>query len=372
MTDTNTPTPRTAEICPRCGFVCNTVSEWLAHFSLGETRACFAHMKTRMAELKGDLAARDAELARLNAIPQIHSDNPWKARALIAEADLAAANEEARIWKARAEHPVKDAEWKPLALVLQEQLAAREEELAQWTKWGVIEVMIRNPNIASFVKEKEAELAEARAGTPHSKMVDRFLGWQLPKDFAPDCGISFDGRPKDAMGYAPSWPVGTNLFTADQALAMFRHCVPTVTQDSEFHPDWSMLEATRDALREVSEELARVKAERDLWQNAVIDGCVTRHIYTKEHDTDPRRALNDCAVWDHQVALDPAVSKDAEKLRDTYKAERDEAVRDAERYRHIFEDERFSLALHSDGKEREYLDSKKDGDAAIDAAREGK
>jgi hypothetical protein len=37
-------------------------------------------------------------------------------------------------------------------------------EVAQWRTWGVIEVMIRNPNVDSFVKEKEAEITRLRAG----------------------------------------------------------------------------------------------------------------------------------------------------------------------------------------------------------------
>ena len=54
-------------------------------------------------------------------------------------------------------------------------------------------------------------------------MVNAFLGWPLPNDFAPDCGIRFDleGR----HGAPGSWPSGTNLFTADQARQMFEHAV---------------------------------------------------------------------------------------------------------------------------------------------------
>ncbi len=54
-------------------------------------------------------------------------------------------------------------------------------------------------------------------------MVDRFLGWQLPKDFNPDAGISYI-RPN----YHPSidaTPSGTNLFDATQAEAMIRYMV---------------------------------------------------------------------------------------------------------------------------------------------------
>lgn len=58
-------------------------------------------------------------------------------------------------------------------------------------------------------------------------MVDRFLGWKLPSDFTPDCGIEFDANaavkrnPRNSR-YEPS---GTNLFDAAQADAMIRYMV---------------------------------------------------------------------------------------------------------------------------------------------------
>ena len=54
-------------------------------------------------------------------------------------------------------------------------------------------------------------------------MVNRFLGWKLPEDFSPDAGISFKPAEYQAPDN-PHWPVGTNLFTADQVLQMFNHC----------------------------------------------------------------------------------------------------------------------------------------------------
>lgn len=56
----------------------------------------------------------------------------------------------------------------------------------------------------------------------YKAMVDRFLGWKLPADFGPDAGIEFTAH---GTHESPHWPVGTNLLTADQALAMFKHCV---------------------------------------------------------------------------------------------------------------------------------------------------
>lgn len=71
-----------------------------------------------------------------------------------------------------------------------------------------------------------------------SEMVNRFLGWTLPRDFSPDCGIVFnrevnipvDGELVKMDRYdAPGGfkPVGTNLFTADQAKAMIEYLLTT-------------------------------------------------------------------------------------------------------------------------------------------------
>jgi hypothetical protein len=52
------------------------------------------------------------------------------------------------------------------------------------------------------------------------RLVNAFLCWRLPDDFAPDAGISFNPGPTQHMPHC--WPVGTNLLTAAQAKAMFQ------------------------------------------------------------------------------------------------------------------------------------------------------
>jgi hypothetical protein len=61
-------------------------------------------------------------------------------------------------------------------------------------------------------------------------MVDRFLGWKLPKDFQPDAGIRFTKPQREDW-----WPVGTNLFTATQATHMVLNMIkdlPAPSQDT--------------------------------------------------------------------------------------------------------------------------------------------
>lgn len=49
-------------------------------------------------------------------------------------------------------------------------------------------------------------------------LVERFLGWKLPKNFNPDCGISY--KP-----LSNSEPSGTSLFDYKQAEDMVKHMV---------------------------------------------------------------------------------------------------------------------------------------------------
>jgi hypothetical protein len=89
-----------------------------------------------------------------------------------------------------------------------------------------IPAFLRNPE--NLAMEKKMEKIKI------DKMVDRFLSWKLPNDFHPDGGVSFartyngykDGKFTKNITLTPKnpfWPVGTNLFTADQAKAMIEH-----------------------------------------------------------------------------------------------------------------------------------------------------
>lgn len=76
------------------------------------------------------------------------------------------------------------------------------------------------------------------------QMAERFLTWRLPKDFAPDGGISFDPVfNKGSELEQRRELVGTNLFTYTQAEAMARYML--------------------DGSEAQSAEIARLKAENE-------------------------------------------------------------------------------------------------------------
>lgn len=64
------------------------------------------------------------------------------------------------------------------------------------------------------------------------EMVNRFLGWKLPKNFGPDAGISFKPtKPYEGDEFGNSWwPIGTNLLTAEQARKMVMHMLRMPTE----------------------------------------------------------------------------------------------------------------------------------------------
>jgi hypothetical protein len=93
------------------------------------------------------------------------------------------------------------------------------------------------------------------------RMVDRFLTWSLPADFAPDGGISFI-RPI-TVAEVEWWPTGTHLLTARQAEAMIRYLllpeeIETAINELLLARDTSKSIRARQNLEEViSDALAR-------------------------------------------------------------------------------------------------------------------
>lgn len=66
------------------------------------------------------------------------------------------------------------------------------------------------------LREKYAG-SQASPVIPTQEMVERFLAWRLPEDFAPDNFISF------MQVNESQWPTGTNLLTSTQAHQMLEH-----------------------------------------------------------------------------------------------------------------------------------------------------
>ena len=73
-------------------------------------------------------------------------------------------------------------------------------------------------------------------------------------------------------------------------------------------------EIQRYALQAADKREAEVRTEAMRWREAIINELIIAHIYSKEHDDNPRKAIQDAISWNCAVALDPAVSSDAQAL----------------------------------------------------------
>ena len=78
-------------------------------------------------------------------------------------------------------------------------------------------------------------------------LAERFLRWRLPKDFNPDCGISFQKVANIGTSYEYRFePVGTNLLNKQQAEEMVRFLIKDSELDSAAR---MLLHHCRDRLR---------------------------------------------------------------------------------------------------------------------------
>lgn len=111
-------------------------------------------------------------------------------------------------------------------------------------------------------------------------MVNRFLGWRLPENFSPDCGISFKKTFNDHLPQPSKYePSGTCLFDATQATAMVRYMVEGVDQADGTD---RRIKAAYDAFRDgcTTTDLPRWENAspwiRDLMKVAYLQGTLDR------------------------------------------------------------------------------------------------
>lgn len=90
-----------------------------------------------------------------------------------------------------------------------------------------------------------------------------------------------------------------------------------------------LMRTAADRLLQVQQGREAASAEHVCaWKNAIIDATIVDWIYTAEHETNPRRAVNDLLAHQVRLALDPAVSKAAHDLMQRAEAA-EAALRDA-------------------------------------------
>ncbi len=76
-----------------------------------------------------------------------------------------------------------------------------------------------------------------------------------------------------------------------------------------------------DAARRIATITNKAESKlEDGFKRRVIDALICNHILTSEHETNPERALTDLIAWETKIALDPAISSEADQLQKRYAA----------------------------------------------------
>lgn len=89
----------------------------------------------------------------------------------------------------------------------------------------------------------------------------------------------------------------------------YKEYIVDLPDGSEFHLTADALEAVQMLIKQAMED-----EKQNPWKREVLDGLIVAHIFTKEHESNPVKALNDLICWSNDVALDPKVSSRAAEL----------------------------------------------------------
>lgn len=155
------------------------------------------------------------------------------------------------------------------AQVVNSEPVAFRYQYIEYGKWQYTE-KFDDAELLEYIKQQYPQFKlEPLYATPHpapdiDTLVDRFLGWKLPNDFAPDGGITFDSEYNKeymaSIGKPPMKhePTGTNLFNASQAKAMLQYVL--AGYQNEPAPDTvpraeyvQLLELYKDAVQRLEE-----------------------------------------------------------------------------------------------------------------------
>lgn len=101
-----------------------------------------------------------------------------------------------------------------------------------------------------------------------------------------------------------------------QTAALEQRLAAAEAENEQLRGPYIMQAFGEETLRKVQAEKQKAIDDetKNPWKSALINELVVDHIYTVNHETDPRKALADVISWNCRVVLDPSVSKEARDL----------------------------------------------------------
>ena len=94
--------------------------------------------------------------------------------------------------------------------------------------------------------------------TLKQQMVDNFLGWRIPRDFCPDNGVSFN--PDKCVSFG-GMPIGSNLFTYEQAREMVDFMLTGVNREEEHRKSVEAVKGMQKSFEELGRKQEQMEYE---------------------------------------------------------------------------------------------------------------
>ena len=166
------------------------------------------------------------------------------------------------------------------------------------------------PSDDPLVQRARALLAEPVAEGPTVEELVNHVGWFADEaclennsgDIADSCRelIARWGRPAVVLVPEPT----------DEALANFTawFCRNYPGPDTLIHrPEWHAPKVFRAAADAIA-RWGNPAPQHDPWKEVLLDALVCNFLLEKEHENDPKKALNDLIVWEKQLVTDPLIN----------------------------------------------------------------
>lgn len=180
--------------------------------------------------------------------------------------------------------------------------------------------------VAPIIERLEARVAALEAERAGGKLM-AFLSPDKTQFFIPE----MEGKEVNHAPYRAHWMTGWLPLYAG----------PLHSQSAVVLELVRRLRSAESRLHEVATACATAEQERDAWRNAVVDQLDVMHITCARHKDDPAFAVHDCMAYSVNLALDPAISEQAQALVD--------AGREAARAEREGQKPAFWYRPHSDG-----------------------
>ena len=103
-------------------------------------------------------------------------------------------------------------------------------------------------------------------------------------------------------------PVGEGARELQWPASVAQGCHEAAAEAESGSPLQQLLVAAGDLLERGRRRTAALAPQHNPWKEILLDALVCNFLLEKEHENDPKKALNDLIAWEKQLATDPLIN----------------------------------------------------------------